>query len=94
MGKSQAEEEAAVACGYWQLWRYNPQLEAEGKNPFMLDSKEPDWTQFKDFLLGEVRYSSVMKQYPDQAEELFRAAEENALWRYKSYKRMAGLSWE
>ena len=94
MGKSQAEEEAAVACGYWHLWRYNPQLEAEGKNPFMLDSKEPDWTQFADFLKGEVRYSSVMKQYPDEAADLFKAAQENALWRYNSYKRMAGLSWE
>jgi pyruvate-ferredoxin/flavodoxin oxidoreductase len=56
MGKSQAEEEKAVACGYWHLWRYNPALEAEGKNPFSLDSKEPDWTGFQDFLKGEVRF--------------------------------------
>ncbi len=94
MGKSQAEAEAAVACGYWHLWRYNPQLEAEGKNPFILDSKEPDWSKFADFLKGEVRYSSVIKQYPDEAEELFKAAEESAKWRYNSYKRMAGLNWE
>ena len=89
MGKSQAEEAAAVACGYWHLWRYNPTLEAEGKNPFTLDSKEPDWSKFKDFLKGEVRYASVMKQYPAEAEELFQAAQDNALWRYNNYKRMA-----
>ena len=90
MGKAQAEEEAAVACGYWHLWRYNPQLEEEGKNPFTLDSKEPNWDNFKNFLKGEVRYASVMKQYPDEAEELFQTAEDNAKWRYKSYQRMEG----
>ncbi|MDD5974617.1 MAG: pyruvate:ferredoxin (flavodoxin) oxidoreductase [Bacteroidales bacterium] len=94
MGQSQAEEEAAVKCGYWHLWRYNPMLEAEGKNPFSLDSKEPDWSEFKNFLKGEVRYASVMKQYPAEAEELFNAAEENAKWRYKSYQRMLGKGWE
>ena len=94
MGKSQAEEEAAVKCGYWHLWRYNPMLEAEGKNPCSLDSKEPDWSEFKNFLKGEVRYASVMKQYPAEAEELFNAAEENAKWRYKSYQRMLGKGWE
>ena len=93
MGKSQAEEEKAVKCGYWHLWRYNPALEAEGKNPFTLDSKEPEWEGFKDFLKGEVRYASVMKQYPQEAEELFQAAEDNAKWRYASYKRMAAESW-
>ena len=79
MGKSQAEEELAVKCGYWHLWRYNPSLEAEGKNPFILDSKEPDWAGFKDFLKGEVRYASVMKQYPQEAEQLFQAAEDLSL---------------
>ena len=93
MGKSQAEEAAAVACGYWHLWRYNPMLEAEGKNPFILDSKEPNWDEFKNFLKGEVRYASVMKQYPAEAEELFQAAEDNAKWRYKAYKRMAAQEW-
>ena len=82
------EQENAVKCGYWHLWRYNPALEAEGKNPFSLDSKEPNWEGFKDFLKGEVRYASVMKQYPEEAEELFQAAEDNAKWRYNSYKRM------
>ncbi len=89
MGKSQTEEKQAVACGYWQLWRYNPQLEAEGKNPFILDSKAPNFDEFQNFLKGEVRYASVMKQYPAEATELFKAAEENARWRYRNYQRMA-----
>lgn len=93
MGKSQEEEKDAVACGYWHLWRYNPALEAEGKNPFTLDSKEPDWSKFQDFLKGEVRFASVAKQYPTEAAELFKAAEDNAKWRYNSYKRMLSLSW-
>ncbi|MBO7260154.1 MAG: pyruvate:ferredoxin (flavodoxin) oxidoreductase, partial [Bacteroidaceae bacterium] len=74
MGKAQAEEAAAVECGYWHLWRYNPALEEEGKNPFVLDSKEPQWDKFQDFLKGEVRYASVMKQYPEEAQQLFDAA--------------------
>ena len=94
MGKSQAEEKAAVECGYWHLWRYNPALEAEGKNPFTLDSKEPDWSKFQDFLKGEVRFASVAKQYPTEAAELFAAAEENAKWRLRSYKRLAAENWE
>ena len=93
MGKSQAEEEAAVKSGYWHLWRYNPVLEAEGKNPFTLDSKEPEWEQFQNFLKGEVRYTSLLKQYPEEAVELFKAAEENAKWRYNNYKRLANQSW-
>ena len=93
MGKSQAEEAKAVSCGYWHLWRYNPMLEAEGKNPFTLDSKEPNWDEFEDFLKGEVRYASVLKQYPDEAEELFKAAKENALWRYNNYRRLAQQQW-
>ena len=93
MGKSQAEEANAVAAGYWHLWRYNPLLADEGKNPFTLDSKEPDWTKFHDFLLGEVRYLSVKKAYPTEAEELFKAAEEMAKLRYKSYVRKSKEDW-
>ncbi|MBR5674428.1 MAG: pyruvate:ferredoxin (flavodoxin) oxidoreductase [Muribaculaceae bacterium] len=93
MGKAQAEEKAAVACGYWHLWRYNPQLEAEGKNPFTLDSPEPNWDEFENFLKGEVRYASVLKQYPDEAAELFAAAKENAQWRYNNYRRLARQQW-
>ncbi len=93
MGKSQAEEAKAVECGYWHLWRYNPELEKEGKNPFTLDSKEPNWDNFLPFLKGEVRYASVMKQYPEEAEELFNAAKENAQWRYNNYRRLAQQQW-
>jgi pyruvate-ferredoxin/flavodoxin oxidoreductase len=94
MGKSQQEQANAVACGYWHLWRYNPALEAEGKNPFTLDSKEPNWDNFENFLKGEVRYSSVMKQYPNEAAELFLAAKKNAQWRYNNYKRLAQQEWK
>ena len=93
MGKAQAEEAAAVACGYWHLWRYNPALEAEGKNPFSLDSKEPQWDKFADYLKGEVRFLSVMKQYPNEAEELFAACQEMAKKRYQSYVRMSKMDW-
>ena len=93
MGKTQEEQDRAVECGYWHLWRYNPQLEAEGKNPFLLDSKEPQWDKFHDFLMGEVRYLSVKKQYPNEAEELFAAAQDNAKWRYNNYARLANQSW-
>ncbi len=89
MGKAQDEESRAVECGYWHLYRFNPAMEAEGKNPFQLDSKEPDWTKFQDFLLGEVRYNSLKKVFPKEAEELFRAAELNAKWRYNGYKRLS-----
>ncbi|MBQ0119188.1 MAG: pyruvate:ferredoxin (flavodoxin) oxidoreductase [Bacteroidales bacterium] len=94
MGKSQAEEAKAVECGYWHLWRYNPQLEAEGKNPFALDSKEPNWDNFEDYLKGEVRFASVMKQFPAEAAELYAAAKENAQWRYRSYQRMLNTVWQ
>jgi pyruvate-ferredoxin/flavodoxin oxidoreductase len=89
MGQTQYEEELAVNAGYWSMYRYNPMLENEGKNPFELDSKEPDWSQFKNFLMGEVRYSSLKQAFPGHADELFNAAEEAAKWRYKSYQRMA-----
>ena len=91
MGKAQAEEAAAVACGYWHLWRYNPALEEEGKNPFSLDSKEPNWEAFQEFLKGEVRFASVMKQYPQEAETLFNACEDMAKKRYQSYIRMSKM---
>jgi len=89
MDKAQAEEKLAVECGFWQNYRYNPLLEKEGKNPFVLDSKEPDWSKFQDFLQGEVRYTSLTKSFPEQAEILFKQAEEDAKWRYKKYKRLA-----
>ena len=91
MGKTQAQTKAAVEAGYWHNYRFNPLLEAEGKNPFILDSKEPDWSKFQDFLKSEVRYTSLMKGFPGEAEVLFKAAEENAKWRYNSYKRLAAM---
>ncbi len=93
MGHSQREEARAVECGYWHLWRYNPDAEREGKNPFTLDSKAPDWDMFEDFLKGEVRYASVMKQYPAECSELFAAAKANAMWRYNNYRRLAQQQW-
>jgi len=89
MGMAQNEQARAVEAGYWHLYRYNPALEAEGKNPMILDSKEPQWDKFQEFLRGEVRYTSLLKQFPAEAKELFVAAEENAKWRYTGYKRMA-----
>jgi len=91
MGATQAEEKKAVEAGYWSLYRYNPLLEDQGKNPFQLDSKEPDWTKFQDFLNGEVRYTSLKKSFPAVADELFESAEKNAKWRHESYKRMAAM---
>ena len=93
MGKTQEQEDRAVKAGYWHLYRYNPLLETEGKNPFILDSKEPDWTKFQDFLNSEVRYTSLLKSFPKEAETLFKAAEENAKWRYKGYQRFAAMQY-
>ncbi len=94
MGKTQLEEKLAVECGYWHLYRYNPLLEKEGKNPFTLDSKEPDWSKFQVFLQGEVRYTSLKKEFPAVADDLFKSAEENAKWRFNSYKRLASLEYK
>ena len=94
MGKAEEEMDRAVVSGYWQLYRYNPMNGNEGKNPFTLDSKEPDWSTFQDFLASEVRYSSLQKMFPEEAQELFKAAEENARWRYEHYKRLATMSYE
>jgi len=88
MGRSQNEEKKAVDSGYWPLYRYNPKLKEEGKNPFVLDSKEPVG-DFKEFLMGEVRYSSLTRTFPDNAEKLFKKAEEDMRERYETYKRLA-----
>ncbi|MEI6889271.1 MAG: pyruvate:ferredoxin (flavodoxin) oxidoreductase [Bacteroidota bacterium] len=94
MGKAQEEMEKAVAAGYWNLYRYNPTHAMEGKNPFTLDSKEPDWTKFQEFLASEVRYTSLKAMFPDEALELFKAAEDNVRWRYDNYKRLAEMKFE
>lgn len=88
MGLSQREEKRAVEAGYWPLYRFNPELETQGKNPFSLDSKEPTG-DFRDFLLGEVRYSSLKSQFPKEAEILFEQAEKDAKMRLASYKKLA-----
>ena len=93
MGRSQNEELRAVECGYWHLWRYNPELEAQGKNPFQLDSKEPQWDKFQDFLLGEVRYLPLKKAYPEEAQELYDAAKRAAQKRYATYVRKSQEDW-
>ncbi|AOY75226.1 pyruvate:ferredoxin (flavodoxin) oxidoreductase [Clostridium formicaceticum] len=87
MGKTQEQAKKAVEAGYWHLYRFNPELKKEGKNPFTLDSKEPK-ASFKDFLLSEVRYASLTKSFPEVAEALFAKAEEEAQERYESYKRL------
>ena len=90
MGLSQKEEKLAVECGYWHLYRYNPMLEEQGKNPFTLDSKEPDWTKFQAFLQGEVRFASLKKLFPETADELLAKTEEFAKIRLETYKALAG----
>jgi len=89
MGRTQAQSKSAVEAGYWHMYRFNPTLEDQGQNPFILDSKEPDWSKFQDFLQSEVRYSSLSKSVPAEAAELFQAAETNAKWRYNGYKRLS-----
>ena len=88
MGKTQAEMKFAVESGYWHLYRFNPELKAEGKNPFTLDSKEPTGS-YQDFIRSEIRYKSLQKQFPEVAETLFAEAEKQAKERYAYYKRMA-----
>ena len=93
MGKTQENTKEAVASGYWHLYRYNPLLKEEGKNPFSLDSKEPT-ASFRDFILDQVRYNSLKQVQPEMAEELFALSEENAKERLESYKAMANRVYE
>ncbi len=93
MGRSQYEEALAVECGYWHLWRYNPDNAKEGKNPFTLDSKAPLWDKFRDYLLGEVRFASLKKADPDEAESLYVETEKSAKRRYQSYVRKSQEDW-
>jgi pyruvate-ferredoxin/flavodoxin oxidoreductase len=90
MGKTVDREKKAVESGYWHLYRFNPLLKEEGKNPFTLDSKEPK-ASFREFIEGEVRYTSLKGSFPEVAEELYVKAEENAKERYEGYKRMAEM---
>ncbi len=89
MGNSQLEAQRAVECGYWAMYRYNPQLKGTDKNPFTLDSKEPKG-DFKEFLMGEVRYASLAKAFPEAADALFEKTYNDAMERLEGYKKLAG----
>ena len=88
MANTPDEEKKAVECGYWHLYRYNPELKESDKNPFILDSKAPKG-DFREFLMGEIRYSSLAKAYPEKADELFALTEKYANDRYRTYKRLS-----
>jgi len=92
MGKSFEEQKRAVEAGYWHLYRYNPMLKAEGKNPFILDSKEPK-ASLREFLEGEIRYTALMNTFPEIAEEMFKMAEDHARERYETYRRLAEMKY-
>jgi len=92
MGTSMAEEKKAVESGYWHLYRYNPMLKKEGKNPFILDSKEPK-EPYRDFINGEIRYASLKNIFPESVEEMFKLSEENAFDRYDFYKRLVEMQY-
>jgi pyruvate-ferredoxin/flavodoxin oxidoreductase len=91
MQNSQAEIKKAVNAGYWHLYRYNPDLKKEGKNPFILDSKEPNFSAFRDYLMGEVRYASLSQLFPAEANDLFAKTEQDAKERYEFYKNLANV---
>ena len=88
MANCQKEMKRAVDCGYWNMFRYDPRLKDEGKNPFMLDSKEPT-TDYQEFIMGEARYSSLATSFPERAEKLFAKAEETSRKRYATLKERA-----
>ena len=92
MTKSQEEQKKAVETGYWPLFRYNPRLKAEGKNPFILDSKDPKGS-YRDFLMGEIRYSSLTRTFPEHAEKLFQQAETDMMEKFQVYKAMAAMDY-
>jgi pyruvate-ferredoxin/flavodoxin oxidoreductase len=83
-----AEEKNAVAAGYWHLFRFDPRLAEEGKNPFTLDSKAPS-ANYKDFILGENRYRRLLAEFPERAEVLFEQAEKQAAAKYTKLEKMA-----
>ena len=93
MSGAMAEEKFAVEAGYWHTYRYNPVFEEEGKNPFTLDSKEPDWSKYQEFLNNEVRYASLKKSFPEEARKLFAKNEDDAKRKYKNYVRQANMDY-
>ena len=93
MSGTMSEEKFAVDAGYWHMYRYNPLFEEEGKNPFTLDSKEPEWSKYQEFLGNEVRYASLKKSFPEEARKLFAQSEDDAKWRYSNYARQAKMDY-
>ena len=93
MSKSQTEMKLATECGYWPIFRYNPSLEKIGKNPLQIDSKEPKWEKYEEYLTGEVRYQTLAKSNPEEAKILFETNKKDAQKRWRQYKRMAALDY-
>ncbi|MGL4687252.1 MAG: pyruvate:ferredoxin (flavodoxin) oxidoreductase [Fusobacteriaceae bacterium] len=91
MGKSQTEEKLATECGYWPIYRYNPALEFEGKNPLQIDCKAPNWEVYNDYLMGEVRYATLEKSNPERAKKLFAQNKEESMRRWRQYERLASM---
>ena len=91
MGKSQEQAKLAVECGYWVNFRYDPRLVKEGKNPFQLDSREPNWDKYEEFLLSENRYARLKQINPEAAKELLEKNKRDAQQRYRMYKRYASM---
>jgi len=93
MGKSQQQAKLAVECGYWTNFRYDPRLIEQGKNPFVIDSKEPNWDKYEEHLLSENRYAQLKMVNPEQADELLQVNKEEAQRRYKMYKRYVAMDY-
>ena len=91
MAKVQTEMKLATECGYWPIFRYNPALEAEGKNPLQIDCKEPNWDKYEEYLLGEVRYATLSKSNPAHAKELYETNKADAQRRWRQYNRLAAM---
>ena len=91
MNKAQEQAKLAVECGYWTLFRYDPRLAAEGKNPFQLDSKAPDWSKYHEHLMTETRYAQLDKVNPEKAKELLEVNKEEAQRRYTMYQRYLSM---
>lgn len=91
MGNSQLEMKLATECGYWPIFRYNPLLEKQGKNPLQIDSKEPAWDKYDEYLMGEVRYATLAKSHPEEAKALFERNKKESQRRWRQYQRLAAM---
>jgi len=93
MGTTQLQAKLAVECGYWTTFRFDPRLIKEGKNPFQLDSKEPDWNKYDEYLMGETRYSQLKEVNPKAAENLLAINKQEAQRRYRMYQRYQAMDY-